>query len=262
MWLVGPGQVPVVSSIEVLVAVDWVDRLPGRRKKVRSGMSHRGLSLTCSLPQGPHAIHHAVVHPKSRVTGRGEQVGARITADRVVHASVRANLDCVGDAFGKKAVLGNIGLQKQVYRWLVDRSNINFPVTHTEHSGVVGVSLVHGRSDISLQSAGVVAETAIRAGGRSFKATDGAEIDSHVCERTGGHEATSDASGQLDVTAADSVGRCDHGAIMGHVVSVAAETVRVSVENGRLLGSRSVLRPIPVLSLRVSSLMLGGVFPK
>jgi hypothetical protein len=37
------------------------------------------LPLEENLPEGPHAIHHAVVNPESRVARRGEEITTRVT---------------------------------------------------------------------------------------------------------------------------------------------------------------------------------------
>lgn len=55
-----------------------------------------------------------MVGVEGRITGRGEEVGTRVTADGVVDATVRADLDSVGDAFGEQAVFGDVGLVEEL----------------------------------------------------------------------------------------------------------------------------------------------------
>lgn len=57
LWLVGPGDVAVVASVELAVTLAWVE----------------------GLPESPHAVHHAVVKPKGRITGRCEEISTRVT---------------------------------------------------------------------------------------------------------------------------------------------------------------------------------------
>lgn len=56
------------------------------------------------LPVRPHAVHHAVMNVEGRITGGSEEVSARVAADHVVAAAVRADFWRVGSAFGKVAV--------------------------------------------------------------------------------------------------------------------------------------------------------------
>lgn len=62
-----------------------------------------------NIPDCPHAVHLTVVRPKGRVSGRGEEITARVAANGVVHTAMRSNLRSVGDTLGHETVLVDIG---------------------------------------------------------------------------------------------------------------------------------------------------------
>ena len=184
-----------------------------------------------------------MVDPEGRVGGRREEITTRVAANDVVDTAVRTDLNGVGDTLREVAVLIDVGLEEQV-----------------QDGGVVGVAHVHGRADISLQAAGVVAETAKRSGRHTLETADGAKVDRHIGEGTSGDIATAKAGGKLDVTTADAGRRDDDGTVVGHVLAVAAQAVVITVEEGRLLGRRGVLGPVPVgLVAGVAALVTEGL---
>lgn len=183
------------------------------------------------------------MHPEGGIARGGEEITARITTDVIVHASVGANLGGVGYTFGDVAEGINVGLREE-----------------GEDGGPIGVALVHSRADVSLETARVVTKTTERTSRHSLQTTDGSQVDGHVGEGASRDIAASEAGGKLDVAAADAGRRHDDGALMRDVLPVAAETVRVAVEEGGVLRGRRVLGPVPVgLRPVVAALLTEGL---
>lgn len=111
--LVRPRDMPIPATIHLRLREPRgrVEKLPVWKDSSVGGLEAMGFSF---LPDRPHAVHHAVVHPEGRVAGGGVQVSARVAADGVVDAAVRADFDRVRDAFGEQAVLGDVRLAEQV----------------------------------------------------------------------------------------------------------------------------------------------------
>ena len=56
-----------------------------------------------------------MVNPERGIGGRSEQVAARVAADDIVDAAVRADFDRVGDSLGQEAVLLDVGFCEKVW---------------------------------------------------------------------------------------------------------------------------------------------------
>lgn len=132
--------------------------------------------------------------------------------------------------------------------------------------GSVGIALVDGISQIATETARVVSE---RAGGvgvlrsaAGYVELDGAEVDGHVDEGTGGDTAAAGAGWEVDwrETAALAAAQ-DYVGLVGDVDAVAGHGGRAAVEDGR--GGETGLGglgPVPVgLGAAVSAFFAEGL---
>lgn len=127
------------------------------------------------------------------------------------------------------------------------QSEQNYWFAHTKDSGIIAIPLINARPNIPLQTAGIITKAAIWAWLSTERAAERTKVDSHVRERARHDVATADPSRKLDVSSRDALGRRDDRAIVWDVLPIATQTVRVTVEDGRVLRGVHVFRPVPVL---------------
>lgn len=170
-----------------------------------------------------------MVEEESRITGRCEEVTARITSDGEVTARVHAV-----KARGKVTL--HAGLEG--YDILV----IGDQVVRVGVLGPVGGD--PGR-DVAAQTARVVCQ-GIAGGvidhtGHVKRRRDGPQVDGQVGERTAVHAATAGARW-------DAVQVCGQGlgATMGHGGAISGHAVVASIKEGRIERIEGILSPIPV----------------
>jgi hypothetical protein len=122
----------------------------------------------------------------------------------------------------------------------------------TKNRAVVRISHVHGRTDIALQSSGVVSKSTIDSRQGSFNTTDRSQVDGHVGEGPRLDEATSNTCRQRDIPTTNAWGRYNNGAVVRDVLAIPAETVLVSIKDWRILRRGGPLGPVPVLCVTSS----------
>lgn len=131
----------------------------------------------------------------------------------------------------------------------------------TKHSTVIIVSHVHSWPNIPLQLAGIVAKPTVWARCSAVQSTDRAQVNRHISKRTSLDKTTPDSSRNLNL--AKSIWGHENGAIMLNALAIPSQTSGAAVEDGRVLRSRRILGPVPVLAwLSVGTPSLVGVGDK
>lgn len=182
------------------------------------------------LPERPHAVHHTMVNPESRVSGRGEKITARVATDGVVNATMRANLGSVGNTLGEEAIRRDVRFQEKA-----------------QNGRVVGVARVHGTAKVPFQAAGVPSQAAVWARLSTVQAPDRSKVDSHVGKGTGGDETSTGAGGKGNRVAINALGRDNGRTLVRYIITITSQAVRITIEKRGVLWSMGVLGPVPVL---------------